>query len=32
MYPVIINNFGIKVREGGEYFNGFRTKIIIPRS
>ena len=32
MYPVIINNFGIKLREGGKYFNGFLTKIIIPRS
>ena len=32
MNPVIINNFGIKLREGGKYFNGFRTKIIIPRS
>ena len=30
MYPVIINNFGIKLREGGKYFNGFLTKIIIP--
>ena len=24
--------FGIKLREGGKYFNGFLTKIIIPRS
>ena len=28
MYPVIINNFGIKLPEGGKYFNGFLTKII----
>ena len=29
MYPVIINNFGIKLREGGKYFNGFLTMNVI---
>ena len=32
MYPMKINNFGIKLREGGKYFNSFLIKIIIPRS
>ena len=32
MYPVKVNNFGIKLREGGKYSNSFLITIIIPRS